>query len=515
MLCRSIATRFFGRPPPVMTVQRPCESGPESHFLDRASDRSAMIGSLVAGRWRIEGLLGVGGMATVYRAVHENNQRRVALKVLHRDLNAILELRERFFQEAYVSNQVPHPGTVKALDDGQLEDGTPFLVLEFLEGQTLEQRWAGAENRLPWDEVARAVLALLEILEAAHGHGVIHRDIKPDNVFLCRSGEVKLLDFGIAKEMDSKRGYTTQMGSTLGTPAFMPPEQARGHWGSVNATSDLWAVAAMMFTLLTGSFVHARRTYNEILLNAMTRPAPSIGSILPDLPAEVAAFIDRGLSFDQKDRHVDAAQMRRELLGLLGETAIPKVEDIPRSQIVVDAPLSDPNRSVAPAFLPTPVFLETTREPSLLSTIGKTLGVAAAAALSVSGYILSLDTTVEYEPQIGMHRLAPASIDPSSSPTWSARAFVSAPEVDPDVWRASSSAAAPPAAPSTLSVSHESAPAPSEIPEVIEDEAIEDEPQIGTTVREPDEKESPTSMEVAESAGMSPPAQFDPLARRR
>ena len=229
------------------------------------------VGQVLKEKWRLDVLLGVGGMAAVYAATHRNGS-RVAMKILHPELSTHHEVRTRFLREGYAANAVGHEGAVRVTDDDVAEDGSAFLVMELLDGETLEDRRIRSGGQLGEDEVLSVADQLLDVLVAAHAKGVIHRDIKPDNIFLTRSGQVKVLDFGIARlrEVTSKSTATVS-GATMGTPAFMSPEQARGLWDEVDGRSDLWAVGATMFNLLTGRVVHDGRTTNEQLLHAMTK----------------------------------------------------------------------------------------------------------------------------------------------------------------------------------------------------------------------------------------------------
>jgi eukaryotic-like serine/threonine-protein kinase len=271
----------------------------------------ARVGQVLRNKWRIDGLLGVGGMAAVYAATHRNGK-RAALKVLHLDAAADTDVRRRFLREGYVANKVGHPGVVSVLDDDVGEDGAVFLVLELLEGETVEQRAARAPLSL--GEVLDVAGRLLDVVSAAHEKGIVHRDIKPENVFLTREGGLKVLDFGIARLREAGSGRATTTGATFGTPAFLPPEQALGN--QVDARTDVWAVGATMFYLLTGRFVHDAPTVQKVMLAAMTRSPPRIQAIRADLPATVAAVVDRALAFDPGKRWGDAASMRDAIRSL-------------------------------------------------------------------------------------------------------------------------------------------------------------------------------------------------------
>lgn len=275
---------------------------------DRARDR---IGTTLRGKWTLDGVIGVGGMATVYAATHRNNS-RVAIKMLHPEVSVDAEVTARFLREGYVANIVEHQGTVQIFDDDVAEDGAAFLVMELLEGETLEARWERKGQQLPASEVLPVVDQLLDVLAAAHARGVIHRDLKPENLFLTRDGRLKVLDFGIARlrELSKHSGATTKVGSLLGTPAFMAPEQALGRLEEVDHRTDLWAVGATLFTLLSGRYVHEADTINEQLILAATVDAPSIAQFCAHLPVPVVRLVDRALSFKKADRWADSRAMQ-------------------------------------------------------------------------------------------------------------------------------------------------------------------------------------------------------------
>jgi serine/threonine protein kinase len=272
---------------------------------------AAHVGELVSERWRLDSLIGVGGMASVYAATHRNGK-RVAIKMLHPELSTDAGVRQRFIDEGYVANRVKSPGTVSVLDDGETEDGLVFLVMDLLEGQTLDERLRKRHTLHPREVVAIAE-GLLNVLAAAHDEGIVHRDIKPANIFITHDGSVRLLDFGIARLTAPGQARTTQWGVMMGTPAFMPPEQARGHWEQVDGRTDLWAVGATMFMALSGHPVHAAATANEELLSAMTRKAPSLGDVVPGTPRRLVELIDRALAFDPGERWPDARVMQAAL----------------------------------------------------------------------------------------------------------------------------------------------------------------------------------------------------------
>ncbi len=278
----------------------------------------ALLGRRLCDKWRLVRVLGSGGMSTVFEGLHRNGK-RVAIKVLHPELAVNPRMRSRFKREAYVANQVDHPDAVSVIDDDTSEEGLAFLVMELLDGETLGARLKRRGAPFPVAEVLAAALSVLDVLAVAHRVGVIHRDVKPDNIFLARGARsIKLLDFGIAslREISAGGSELTGAGATLGTPAFMAPEQARGRIDEVDATTDLWGLGATMFTLLSARFVHEGVNGNELLIAAATCSAPPLASVVDGLPAGLVAIVDRALAFERSARWPDAASMRSALCAL-------------------------------------------------------------------------------------------------------------------------------------------------------------------------------------------------------
>lgn len=330
-----------------------------------AAERAeARIGSVIKDKWRLDRLLGVGGMACVYAATHRN-KKRAAVKMLHREYSNDASIRERFLREGYLANSVGHRGVVTVDDDDLAEDGAAFIVMELLDGETLEQRWRRKGHRLPLEEVLAVADQVLDALAAAHDKGVVHRDLKPENLFLTREGVVKLLDFGIGRLRELQGVPTTTLsGATMGTPAFMAPEQARGRWDEVDGQTDLWALGATFFTLLTGEYVHESDTINETLALACTQPARSIKTLRPDLPERAATLIDVALSYNKAQRFRDARAMQAEVRFLYAELSGQDVSDAAQLSV----PDSEPP--------PTPPRIEPGTDPRLRVTTAR--GVSAS-----------------------------------------------------------------------------------------------------------------------------------------
>lgn len=285
--------------------ERPSGLREQGSFSSRQIDLAKRREGLLLGdRWRLDRLVGVGGMAAVYEATHRNGH-RAALKVLHPSLSYVPEIRQRFLEESYTANRVSHAGVVTIRDECMLEDGTAFLIMDLLEGESLET--LQEHTNCSVTEALRITDAVLDILIAAHAVGIIHRDIKPDNIFVTWSGQVKLLDFGIAWRADA----TSVDGNfALGTPAFMAPEQASCDWDAIDGRTDLWSLGATLYLLLTGSYVHAGRTADEEMVAAMTQPVEPVRSVTPTIPLAVAEIVDRALAFDKQDRFPDALSMQ-------------------------------------------------------------------------------------------------------------------------------------------------------------------------------------------------------------
>lgn len=290
------------------------DRGSELQAQRRESARQR-VGQTVAGAWHLDALVGLGGSAAVYAATHSDGRPPAAIKMLHADLAVLPTVGRRFLREAYVANRVGHPGAPVVFDDGMSEEGLPFLVLELLRGRSLDVRGREAAP-MTVGEVLSLARRVLDILAAAHQQAIVHRDVKPSNIFVTEGGSVHLLDFGIARMRAAEEvgEVTTQSGLLIGTPQFMAPEQARGHTAALDARTDLWAVGAMMFWLLTGRFVHAGVTALEIVIASATQPAPRLASVLGGAPPAICPLIDRALSFSPAARWPSAKAMQTAIV---------------------------------------------------------------------------------------------------------------------------------------------------------------------------------------------------------
>lgn len=292
---------------------RPTPAAEEEGLITSTHQRAAeaRVGRMVGGRLLLEAVIGVGGTATVYAARHRNG-RAFAVKILHPEYAHHPGVRQRFLAEGYAANRVDHPDIVAVLDEGEDETGNVFIVMELLRGKSLLELLL-EQGTLPKEQVIFATLRVLDVLAVAHDRGVLHRDIKPGNLFLTEDGALKVLDFGIARVEGNPGAFATRPGTTLGTPAFMAPELAAGRLEQLDALTDVWAVGATMFQLLTGEPVHPSQTDNELLVLAATRPARSLAKVRPDLEPWLVAVVDRALSFERRNRWPNARAMRAAL----------------------------------------------------------------------------------------------------------------------------------------------------------------------------------------------------------
>jgi serine/threonine-protein kinase len=305
----------------------------------------ARVGQTLNGKWRVDRLLDVGGMGAVYEATHRNG-RRAALKVLHARFAKDPEVRKRFLREGYVANKIGHPGAVAILDDDTGEDGSPYLVMELLEGESLAGWLQRAGGRLPVSEVLAVSGQVLDVLEAAHAAGIVHRDIKPANVFVTKQGHAKLLDFGLARVRDGTLSLIpTAQGVVMGTAGYMAPEQARGTPDQVDARTDLFAVGAVMYRAMSSKRIHEKQTAFDMTVAAMKEQAPSLATVLPDAGPLLVAAVDKALAFDKAARWQSARAMFEALRGAYEETrhhapqAAPPARPPERSRETIDVPV--------------------------------------------------------------------------------------------------------------------------------------------------------------------------------
>jgi eukaryotic-like serine/threonine-protein kinase len=309
-----------GREPsqPKRPSQRP--GGPES-----------LVGTVLSGRYLMERLIGEGGMGAVYQAEHTHMHKRLAVKVLHAEMSRLPEVVARFEREAMAAAHIEHPNVAAATDFGKLDDGSFFLVLEYVEGQGL--RDAISAGRLELGRALHVMRQMASALWRAHALGIVHRDLKPENVMLVRREEdpdfVKVLDFGIAKvpvgslvgEHKASGQALTQLGMVYGTPEYMAPEQALGQ--PVDARADLYALGAIAFELITGTRPFDHESKVTLLGMHVTAPIPSMRERAPaaNVPVEIEAIVTRLLAKEASARFADAKDLIEALDSVAAQLA--------------------------------------------------------------------------------------------------------------------------------------------------------------------------------------------------
>jgi eukaryotic-like serine/threonine-protein kinase len=277
------------------------------------------LGCTIDNRYKVEGIVGEGGMGVVYQCRHKIIDKRVALKILRADLARDAEVTERFLMEAKAASAIQDEHIISISDFGQLPDGAAYFVMEFLEGTPLALL-AGGGTPMPLSRIIRIALQLSEGLAAAHQLGIVHRDLKPDNVFLIQRGKetdfVKILDFGIAKVSTSTGGRLTQVGSVFGTPHYMSPEQAAGT--PLDHRGDIYSLGVMLYELATGRVPFDAENFVGILSQQLYQDPVPPRAAAPDanIPATFETIILKCMAKKPERRYQSMHQLRDDLLQL-------------------------------------------------------------------------------------------------------------------------------------------------------------------------------------------------------
>jgi len=276
----------------------------------------SVVGEVVADRYELEELVGTGGMSSVFKARDRLLERSVALKILHEHYLSDPDYVERFRREARAVAQLAHPNIVTVIDRGE-QDGRQFIVFEYVDGENLKQL-VSREGALPVREAVELAVQVARALGYAHERGIVHRDVKPQNVILNEDGRAKVTDFGIARSVDVDG--VTQTGTVLGTSDYIAPEQAQGQ--PVDAHTDVYSLGVVLYELLTGELPFRGEGFVAVAMQHVNEPAPSVLERRGDVPPRLALVIERAMAKRPEDRHgsmdelvVDLESSLRELDG--------------------------------------------------------------------------------------------------------------------------------------------------------------------------------------------------------
>src|SRR6185436_15536557 len=278
----------------------------------------------LAGKYRIEKLIKTGGMGSVYRGKHVLMDKTVAIKVLRPSLAVDDAVVARFSREAKAAARISHPHAVSVTDFGEAENGVVFLVMEYLDGRTLKEI-INTQGALPLDEAVEIIRQVAGALDAAHGQGVVHRDLKSDNIMLVsHNGDqwAKVLDFGIAKiqQPEGLRDVDiTEANLVVGTPQYMSPEQC-SQTGPLDPRSDIYSLGIIIYEMLAGQVPFTGESPTVIMMKQVQDPPPLLRDARPDLPAGVSAAVSRALSKQPADRQQTAGELSKALTDAAAES---------------------------------------------------------------------------------------------------------------------------------------------------------------------------------------------------
>ena len=390
-----------------------------------------LIGEVLSGTYRIARLIGRGSMGTVYEAAHLRLPRRFAVKILVKAHSPDQRAVARFQQEAEVTSQLGHPNIVEVLDFNFTENGLPFIVMELLAGEDLDTRLQRVGRLAPAE--AEAVLEqVASALTATHEKGVVHRDLKPQNIFLCQGGDglerVKVVDFGISKVL-GQSGNLTTADMVVGTPFFMSPEQALGKKELVDGRTDVFAMGVILYNMLAGELPFDGESIPNVLYNIVHGERPSLLELCPGLPVAVEQVVARALAIDPAGRQQTMAALHQEFVAALHQGIVPAMGAAPTAgdtaQVLPldaahDARPGGAHEAATTSVMPT--SLDSPRRWSRLPTAAVVLGLALVAGLTA--YLAAGDpeplsgtgTPVLIPPQPVASDLQPPPDLPPSSP---------------------------------------------------------------------------------------------------
>ncbi len=387
-------------------------------------------GDIIAGKYRIEEILGTGGMGSVYSARHETTNRKFAVKLMASSLSGDPDAKERFVREARLAGSIDHPGVVDIYDVGYHEVSL-YMVMDLLKGESLGERLK--RERPQRTEAIHLMMGVLKGVAAAHAKGIVHRDLKPDNIFLHREAgsqelEPKILDFGVSKSLSGGPGMPalTQTGVMLGTPFYMSPEQVHGA-KDVDLRTDIYSLGVILYQMLSGQLPYKSNTFAALVLEIMTGQPPPLEELVPDLPEGLHSVVKRAMAVSTADRYPDAQSMADALapFDTLRATAAKSTSARPAEQetrllgsaqpapasrhaaVTVPSPVSD---TTTPYIAESPVEIPGRRSP---------LPIAAGAAAVVVAGVAAVFFGLGGEPASGP--------DPEASPADQTQASAASP----------------------------------------------------------------------------------------
>lgn len=337
----------------------PNDGGPlvRPQQLKTRNESDAYIGHVIANMIEIRSLIGIGAMGRVYRAFQRGIERQVAVKILHKELASNADLVTRFLREAKVASRLEHPGVVQILLSGQLEDGSLYIAMEYLDGLSLQSALAATGGKLPVHRALRVMIQLADAVGEAHARDVVHRDLKPENVMLVKRGDnvdfVKVLDFGIARVQSGDPTVATSAGLIFGTARYISPEGAQGE--RVGPPGDVYSLATMLYQMLCGRTPFDGEQAVTMLLKQVQEPPPELRILASEVPEPIATVVMRNLAKLPIDRDGDARAFARSLIAAAMRANI-ALDDVLRPSFPGSRP---PEETPAPPPSKKPLTMET------------------------------------------------------------------------------------------------------------------------------------------------------------